>query len=125
MGHHRAVPVLRGHLRPELINRIDEILVFNKLSKADIGKIVDLQLKELEGKLSERKIGLKVNREARGKLADEGYDSEFGARPLRRLIQRELQDSLAIKILSGDVRSGDTIVVGVEKKDGTFEFSKT
>jgi len=116
---------LRGHLRPELVNRIDEILVFNKLSKADIGKIVDLQLKELEGKLSERKIGFKVNREAREKLADEGYDSEFGARPLRRLIQRELQDSLAIQILNGDVRSGDTIVVGVDKKNGTFEFSKT
>ena len=115
---------LRAHLRPELMNRIDEIIVFNKLNQGDIGKIVDLQLKELETKLSERKIGLRVDREAREKLAAEGYDSEFGARPLRRLIQREIQDPLAVRILSGEYRDGAQAVVGVDKKSGTFQFLK-
>ncbi len=116
---------LKRNFRPELINRIDEIIVFNKLSKSDIGKIVDLQLRDLSEKLERRGITLTIDKSAKTKLADEGFDSEFGARPLRRLLQREIQDKLALELLKGAVKDGDKIMVGVSEKTGEFRFSKT
>lgn len=115
---------LKKHFRPELVNRIDEILVFNKLQKSHIAKIVDLQLAELVAKLQTRHITLEVDEKARHKLADEGFDAEFGARPLRRMIQRELQDKLALKLLEGSYKDGDAIKVSVDK-DGEFAFAKS
>ena len=115
---------LRRHFRPELINRIDEIVVFNRLQKKDIQKIVELQLRDLSGKLAQRKITLALDDSARIRLADEGYDPDFGARPLRRLIQREIQDPLALLLLKGEFRDGDKITVLANDKTGAFEFSK-
>ena len=107
---------LRKYFRPEFLNRVDETIIFNKLSEKDIVKIVDLQLVGLEQKLKERGIQLKVDPKAKEKLAKEGYDSEFGARPLKRLIQREIQDPLALDLLQGHFKDGDTILIQVDKK---------
>jgi ATP-dependent Clp protease ATP-binding subunit ClpB len=120
----KVLEELRHSFRPELINRLDEIIVFNRLSKADIGRIVELQLQELNRKLTDRHITLKIETPAKHKIADEGFDPDFGARPLRRLIQREIQDALALRLLKGDVKDGDTVTVSVDKKSGEFEFSK-
>ncbi len=115
---------LRRQFRPELINRIDEIVVFNRLEREDIRKIVQLQLNELSAKLSARKIMLKVDEPAIEKIADEGFDPDFGARPLRRMIQREIQDALALKLLKGEITDGDAVRVSVDKKAGVFTFKK-
>ena len=114
---------LRRHFRPELVNRIDEIVVFNKLERDNIKKIVGLQLRELQDKLAVRKITLTVEESALEKIADEGFDPDFGARPLRRIIQREIQDALALKLLKGDISDGDTVGVSVDKS-GRFAFAK-
>ncbi len=115
---------MKRNFRPELINRIDEIIVFNKLSKKDIEKIVDLQLADLRHKLQLRNITLKISAGGTMKLAEEGFDPEYGARPLRRMIQREIQDVLALKLLKGEYKDGDTIVVEADKKTGEFSFSR-
>ena len=102
---------LQAHFRPEFLNRIDEIVVFHPLTKADLGAIVDIQLRGVSRLLSERGYQLLVTESAREYLADVGYDPAFGARPLKRAIQRELQDPLAMQILSGEFHEGDTIQV--------------
>ena len=108
--------------RPEFINRIDEIIIFNKLAQGDIEKIVALQLKDLEERLAKRNMTLKVDKKARERIAQEGYDPDFGARPLRRLIQREIQDVLALKLLEGIYKDGDTITVTVDPKSGALKI---
>lgn len=113
---------MKKHFRPEFLNRVDEIIIFNKLSEKDIEKIVSLQLKDLEAKLKARNITLIVDKKAMEKLAKEGYDPDFGARPLRRLIQREIQDSLALELLEGKYKDGDKITVTVDDKTGKFKF---
>jgi ATP-dependent Clp protease ATP-binding subunit ClpB len=100
-----------GHFRPEFINRIDEIVVFDPLSREDIRSIVDIQLHGLRARLSERNIALVLSDGAVDLLADRGYDPAFGARPLKRLIQRELQDPLALRLLEGTIRDGDEVTV--------------
>ena len=114
---------LRNHFRPEFLNRVDEIITFNKLSEKDIIKIVDLQLSGLEQKLRDRGISLKIDAKAKEKLAQEGYDTEYGARPLKRLIQREIQDRLALDLLQGRFKAGSTVSIQVDKKSGEFVFS--
>jgi ATP-dependent Clp protease ATP-binding subunit ClpB len=103
---------VRAHFRPEFLNRLDEQVIFERLDRADMGAIVDIQIKRLEARLAGRKIVLELDGPARQWLADEGYDPVFGARPLKRVIQRHLQDPLAEMILSGDVLDGATVVVG-------------
>jgi ATP-dependent Clp protease ATP-binding subunit ClpB len=112
---------LRRHFRPELLNRIDEIVIFNKLDKKDIEKIVDLQLRDLSAKLAERHIALVLDASAKKRLGEEGYDAEYGARPLRRLIQREIQDPLALTLLKGEFRDGDKILVKATGDGFAFE----
>ena len=102
---------VRAHFRPEFVNRIDEVVVFDALSRADIEKIVGIQMQGLERRLAERKLRVELTGEARSYLANAGYDPNFGARPLKRLIQREIQDPLALLLLSGEAAEGDTIVV--------------
>src|SRR5687767_6798743 len=102
---------VRAHFRPEFINRIDEVVVFDALSRDDIVKIVEIQLLGLQRRLSDRTLQLELTDEAKRYLANAGYDPTFGARPLKRLIQREIQDPLAMMLLSGDVQEGDTIVI--------------
>ena len=111
---------LRQHFRPEFINRIDEIVVFHKLDKEQLEKIVDIQLEHVNHLIAERGYKLEIEADARKYLADVGYDPDFGARPLKRAIQRELQDPLALQILNGDIQPGSTILVS-KGKDG-LEF---
>jgi ATP-dependent Clp protease ATP-binding subunit ClpB len=107
---------LKHHFRPEFLNRVDEIIVFHQLSRKDLEKIVDLQIGHLAKLLSQRKLGLKLMPDALALLAAEGYDPVYGARPLKRVIQRELQNPIALEVLEGRFSEGDTIRV---ERDGT------
>ncbi|MDR7127077.1 ATP-dependent chaperone ClpB [Pseudotabrizicola sp. 4114] len=107
-----VMEAVRQHFRPEFLNRLDEQVIFDRLNRADMAGIVLIQMKRLEKRLAARKITLELDDAARAWLADEGYDPVFGARPLKRVIQRHLQDPLAEMILSGDVLDGATVVVG-------------
>jgi len=102
---------VRQHFRPEFLNRLDEQIIFDRLNRADMGAIVDIQLRRLETRLLVRKITLDVDPKAKEWLGDEGYDPVFGARPLKRVLQRHLQDPLAEMILSGDVLDGGVVKV--------------
>ena len=106
-----VMEAVRGHFRPEFLNRLDEQIIFDRLNRADMGGIVEIQLRRLEARLAARKITLDLDPQAKAWLAEEGYDPVFGARPLKRVIQRQLQDPLAEMLLSGDVLDGTTITV--------------
>ncbi|ALG91522.1 MULTISPECIES: ATP-dependent chaperone ClpB [Actibacterium] len=106
-----VMDAVRAHFRPEFLNRLDETIIFDRLSRKDMDGIVTIQLRRLAKRLAARNITLELDEGARKWLADEGYDPVFGARPLKRVIQRSLQDRLAELILSGDVMDGDTIPV--------------
>jgi ATP-dependent Clp protease ATP-binding subunit ClpB len=116
--------VLEGNFKPEFLNRIDEVIIFRPLPKSAILEIVGLQLDLLGKRLAERKIGLEVTKEAQELLAERGFDPVYGARPLKRTIQRDIQNPLAMKILAGEYGEGDTAVIGVDKK-GELAFGKT
>jgi ATP-dependent Clp protease ATP-binding subunit ClpB len=111
---------LRAHFRPEFLNRVDEIIIFDRLTEDDLKKIVEIQLKRLSKRLEQQKITLKLSDAAKELLAREGYDPVYGARPLRRTIQREILDPLSIHILEGKIREGQT--AHVDAKDGALEF---
>jgi ATP-dependent Clp protease ATP-binding subunit ClpB len=106
---------LRNHFRPEFLNRVDDIIVFRPLSRADLAQIVDLQLARLEQLMAQRNLRLEVTPQARELLAEQGYDPVYGARPLKRVIQRELQNRIALDLLEGNFNEGDTIRV---ERDG-------
>jgi ATP-dependent Clp protease ATP-binding subunit ClpB len=114
------VGVLQGHFRPEFLNRLDEIVVFHPLRKEHLAGIVDIQLRRVSRLLAEKGYHLEVTEAAREYLAEVGYDPDFGARPLKRTIQRELQDPLALKILSGEFHEGETIKVDRGEDGLTF-----
>ena len=101
--------VVRGHFRPEFLNRVDEIILFHRLRREDMGEIVDIQLKRLNRLLEDRKIGLSLDAKARQWLADKGYDPTYGARPLKRVIQKWVQDPLAQMLLAGELSDGSTV----------------
>jgi ATP-dependent Clp protease ATP-binding subunit ClpB len=107
----QVMSVVRAHFRPEFLNRLDDIVLFHRLQREQMGTIVDIQLKRLQKLLDERKIALDLDESARAWLADKGYDPAYGARPLKRVIQREVQDPLADKILAGDIPDGSTVRV--------------
>jgi len=109
--------VLQNHFRPEFLNRIDEIVVFHPLTREQLAEVVDFQLSRVRKLLGDKGYYLEVSKEAKAYLAEEGYDPAFGARPLKRAIQRELQDPLALKILAGEFREGDVIEVD-RSRDG-------
>ncbi len=106
---------VRAYFRPEFINRIDEIVVFEPLTREDLRTIVDLQVRGLASRLAERKLTLELSDAACELLASEGYDPAFGARPLKRLLQRELENPLAVKLLAGELHDGDTVRVDVKE----------
>jgi len=120
----RIHETLLEHFRPEFINRIDEIVIFNALGKEEITKIIDLQLENLSRLLAERKVKIELTDKARELLFREGYDPQFGARPLKRAIQRLIQDPLAMKLLDGDVLAGDTVEVDGDLKKGEMKFER-
>jgi ATP-dependent Clp protease ATP-binding subunit ClpB len=103
--------VVRAAFRPEFLNRVDEIILFHRLRRKDMGRIVEIQLRRLEKLLADRKIALDLDNEAIEWLAAKGYDPAYGARPLKRVMQKELQDPLAEKILMGDIKDGSTVKV--------------
>ncbi len=118
-----VMDALRAHFRPEFLNRVDEIIIFDRLSEDDLKKIVEIQLRRLSKRLEQQKITLDLSDSAKELLAREGYDPVYGARPLRRVIQKEILDPLSIDILEGRVREGQT--VRVDAKNGALEFSGT
>ncbi len=118
----RVMEELDRTFRPEFLNRIDEIILFHSLTREDLKRIVDIQMERLRGLLAQRQMGLEWTDALREHLAEVGYDPVFGARPLKRVIQREVQDPLALAILRGEFREGDTVRVDV--RDGRVVFGK-
>ncbi|HEY3375243.1 MAG TPA: ATP-dependent chaperone ClpB [Candidatus Aquicultor sp.] len=112
--------VMKANFRPEFLNRVDEVVIFNRLALADIKKIVDIQIEQLAKRVAEHGIKLELSDAAKELIANEGFDPVFGARPLKRVIQRQIQDGLAMKILEGRIKEGDTVVVDV--RDGKIGF---
>src|SRR5205807_5969186 len=117
---------LHGHFKPEFLNRVDDIIVFSPLGKEQLVKIIELRLEDVRRLLADRKISLELTEAAKELLFTEGFDPNFGARPLKRAIQKLVQDPLALKILDGEVLHGDHVVVDADKRAGkmVFEFSK-
>jgi ATP-dependent Clp protease ATP-binding subunit ClpB len=117
----RVEEAVRQHFRPEFLNRVDETVIFHSLTRQDLRKIVDLQVESLRKTLAERHIGIELTDAARDALAEEGYDPHFGARPLKRTLQRQVQNPLAMRLLKGDFKPGHTIEVDYKKDAFTFE----
>jgi ATP-dependent Clp protease ATP-binding subunit ClpB len=117
----QVMGVVRGTFRPEFLNRLDEIILFHRLKRAHMGAIVDIQLLRLKKLLADRKIEVVLSEAARGLLAEKGYDPAYGARPLKRVIQKSIQDPLAEEILAGRVKDGDSVEVDVA--EGKFTFN--
>jgi ATP-dependent Clp protease ATP-binding subunit ClpB len=113
---------LRQAFRPEFLNRVDDIIVFKPLGTDELKQIVELQLRRLEQMLAERKLTLEISDEAKELIAEEGYDPAYGARPLKRAIQRLVQNPLAIRVLEGEFEEGDTVVVDREQGSGQLAF---
>ena len=111
---------VRGNFRPEFLNRVDEIILFHRLKRENMGNIVDIQMKRLAKLLEERKITITLDAKARDWLADKGYDPAYGARPLKRAIQKAVQDPLAELILSGKVKDGEQVMISADKQGLTF-----
>jgi ATP-dependent Clp protease ATP-binding subunit ClpB len=118
----QVLATLHGHFKPEFLNRVDDIIIFHPLGKEQLVKIVELRLEDLRRLLADRKISLELTDAAKELLFAEGYDPNFGARPLKRAIQKLVQDPLALKILDGEVLHGDHVVVDADKKAGTMVF---
>jgi ATP-dependent Clp protease ATP-binding subunit ClpB len=121
----QVMDIVRGHFRPEFLNRIDEIVLFHRLSREHMTGIVDIQLIQLQKLLDDRKITLDLTEKAKKLLADKGFDPVYGARPLKRVIQRELQDELAEKLLSGQISDGSRLQVDAGTKGLVFRSLKT
>jgi len=112
---------MRRHFRPEFLNRIDDIILFKPLQKDDILAIIDLQIKDLNAKLAEERLTLDFDHKAKQFVLERAYDVQYGARPIRRFLQREVETVLSRKIIAGDIKPGDTIRVGV--KDGKLAYT--
>src|ERR1700676_5556784 len=118
----QVMDVLHGHFRPEFLNRVDNIIVFSPLGKEQLVKIIELRLEDVRRLLADRKISLELTDRAKELLFTQGYDPNFGARPLKRAIQKLVQDPLALKILDGEILHGDHVVVDADKKAGKLKF---
>jgi ATP-dependent Clp protease ATP-binding subunit ClpB len=118
----RVMLSVRGHFRPEFLNRVDDLIVFRRLSREQLREIVDIQLAQLQRRLSERHIILQLSDGAKDLLAEEGFDPIYGARPLKRVIQKRLADALAMRLLAGEYSDGDTITV--DAHDGEMVFGQ-
>jgi ATP-dependent Clp protease ATP-binding subunit ClpB len=117
----RVMEALRGHFRPEFLNRVDEIVIFDRLTDKEIGKIVDIQLARLEKRLGKQNLKLELSDKARAFLGKEGYDPAYGARPLKRVIQQKILDPLSMEILDGKIHEGQTIVADASGGELTFK----
>jgi ATP-dependent Clp protease ATP-binding subunit ClpC len=115
---------MKKTFRPEFINRIDEIIVFHQLTEEQLESIVELMVKDLKGRLAERKLNLELTEAAKAWLVKQGYDPVYGARPLRRAVERYVENPLSAKILRGEFADGDSVLVGVEGEGLTFSVKK-
>jgi ATP-dependent Clp protease ATP-binding subunit ClpB len=120
----RVMEAMRSHFRPEFLNRVDETLIFSSLGLAEIKAIVDLQVDRLGMRMAEKKLSMELSDRAKAYIAEEGYDPAYGARPLRRTIEKEIQNPLALKLLEGDFVEGDTVKVDLDTKTGKLTFKK-
>ncbi len=120
----RVMEALQSHFRPEFLNRVDETMLFNSLGLDEIKQIVDLQLAHLSDRLKERSLGIAMTDRAKDYIAREGFDPAFGARPLRRAIEKQIQNPLALKVLEGEFTEDDTIEVDLDPKNGSLTFRK-
>ncbi|MBK5226139.1 MAG: AAA family ATPase [Thermoleophilia bacterium] len=118
---HLVTEAMKKHFKPEFLNRVDDIIIFHRLSEEQLREIVDIQVRDMTALLADRNIGINLTDDAKDYLAREGYDPAYGARPLKRLIQKEIQDVLAMKLLTGEFGEGQT--VEVDAKDGGLVFS--
>jgi ATP-dependent Clp protease ATP-binding subunit ClpB len=118
----RSAEAMRELFRPEFLNRIDEIVEFRALTREQLGEIVDLQLERLRARLAERGLGLELTDAAKEHVAEAGWDPAYGARPLKRALQRLVENPLALRLLEGDFAEGDTVRVDVA--DGELAFAK-
>jgi ATP-dependent Clp protease ATP-binding subunit ClpA len=118
----QVMTAVRKTFRPEFLNRLDDIIVFHELNKEQLSQIVDLMVKDLQKRLAERKLSLELTKPAKNWLADAGYDPTYGARPLRRAIARHLENPLSSKILAGEFKEGETVIVDLV--DDKLVFSK-
>jgi ATP-dependent Clp protease ATP-binding subunit ClpB len=118
----RSALALRDHFRPEFLNRIDEIVEFHALTREHLGEIVELQLAELRKRLAARGLGLELTDEAKELVADAGWDPTYGARPLKRALQRLVENPLALRLLEGEFAEGD--VIRAEVRDGELAFDR-
>jgi ATP-dependent Clp protease ATP-binding subunit ClpB len=121
----RIEEVLATTFKPEFLNRIDDVVIFHRLSREDIARIVELQVQQLVGRVRERGIEIELTEDARTLLANLGYDPTYGARPLKRVIQKQLVDRLALRILEGDFAEGDTVRVDVADAELVFEKARS
>jgi len=120
----KVMTALKENFRPEFLNRVDEIIIFNYLSKEEIKKIVDLELQKVAERLEKKKIEINVTQKAKEFLAEKGFDPNLGARPLKRVIQREVLDPLSLKIVSGEIKEGERVIVDFAKGKIIFQTSK-
>jgi ATP-dependent Clp protease ATP-binding subunit ClpB len=118
----QVMNALHGHFRPEFLNRVDDIIVFSPLGKDQLVKIIELRLEDVRRLLADRKISIELTDAAKELLFTQGYDANFGARPLKRAIQKLVQDPLAMKILDGEILHGDHVIVEADKKAGKMKF---
>jgi ATP-dependent Clp protease ATP-binding subunit ClpC len=123
-AHEKIEKALKGTFRPEFLNRIDEIITFSPLSLEQMHEIVDLQMKEVQGRLSEHGLFVELTEAARNWLADVGYDPNFGARPLRRALQKYVESPLSVSVLSGEFSANDHILVDVDRDSNTLTFRR-
>jgi ATP-dependent Clp protease ATP-binding subunit ClpB len=117
----KVMAELKKHFRPEFLNRVDDVIIFQSLDEAELARIVDIQLGRLEKRLAQQNLTLDVDKGAKSLLAKEGYDPQFGARPLKRAIQEHLLDPLATKLLAGEFKPGEKIKVGANGDGLTFK----
>ncbi|HVG99208.1 MAG TPA: AAA family ATPase, partial [Miltoncostaeaceae bacterium] len=120
----RVLGALRDHFRPEFLNRVDEIVVFGRLGREQLAEIVELQVARLRERLAQRGVELELTEAAAELLAREGYDPAYGARPLKRLVQRRIENPLAQRILAGEVRDGDRVVADADGEELTFAVAE-
>ena len=111
---------VRAHFRPEFLNRVDEIILFHRLKREHMGRIVDIQIERLQKLLEDRKIAIALDAKAREWLAEKGYDPAYGARPLKRVIQKYVQDPLAELILSGQIKDGEKVKISAGRDGLVF-----
>jgi ATP-dependent Clp protease ATP-binding subunit ClpB len=121
----RVMESLRTHFKPEFLNRIDDVILYHQLGRSEIGTITEIQLRRVQQLLADRRLTLEVSPEAKELLADRGYDPQYGARPLKRAIQRMLQDPLAIELLEGRYPEGSKIRVDIDAAGASLTFSRS